>query len=86
MDVSNTVVTIDLGTTIDQVKFVWDNVVIYIALVVALASGVSAIFKQKETGILGKIQALINLIALNVGYAKNKGPAPEVSPAPTEQK
>ena len=66
-------VVIDLGTSLQQVQYLWGVVYQWIygaAGVVALASLVAATWKKQE-GTLAKIQDIINILACNWGYAKN---------------
>jgi hypothetical protein len=72
-NVSNTVVQIDLGTSVAQVQYLVVQAIAWGTGLVTLAGLVAAVFKKQE-GAIGKIQDVINLLALNFGYAKNAEP------------
>ena len=70
--VSDTVVSvnIDVGTSIAQVQYLVSTLWAYGTTLVAVAAAIAAVFAKKE-GAIGTIQEIINILALNVGYAKN---------------
>lgn len=51
-----------------------DTIIAVVTAVVTCAAAIAAITPNtKDDGIVGKLQGLLNMLALNVGKAKNQG-------------